>query len=505
MFKRISLVVILMFLIASFATTANASTKIQDEQDAELYPSSRIGQRAKEFIQAFNSGESGQIEAYLNEHMSPETFETQPLNQLVDAFSAIHQQVGELMVAEVQETGEFEVVIKAESRQANTWLDIAFSIQEEIPHHQGKLAFLPGRAPDANAYDRWEALSDLSVQLQKETNAPSIAMALVKDGKLAQSAVVGVRSLDRAEQTEINDAFHIGSVGKSMTATLIGRLIDGQKLRWDTTIGEVFEELDIKEAFRPVTIEQLLDHQGGVPPFVDDREFELESFVDKNLSPTEQRLKFALEAMSRDPAGDAGGGMIYSNAGYVILGAIAERVTEKSFENLMIEYVFEPLEMQSAGFGWPAKNSNGQGPVGHHSVDGKLKPQREGEIDVGYFLVPAGDMHLSVPDLAKFAAFHLNGLSGTSDLMSAETLQRLHRSPSGANYGGGWVISQAPDESPLHFHNGSLGTFYAAVFLYPKHDAAIVVAVNLANGVEAEVLKAVEAVFRRELMDDTSN
>ena len=64
-----------------------------------------------------------------------------------------------------------------------------------------------------------------------------------------------------------NDVFHIGSDTKSMTATLTAMLIEEGKLRWDTTIADVFPELKGKmdKQYEAVTVEQLLTHRGGVP------------------------------------------------------------------------------------------------------------------------------------------------------------------------------------------------------------------------------------------------
>ena len=99
-----------------------------------------------------------------------------------------------------------------------------------------------------------------------------------------------------------NDVFHIGSCTKSMTATLTAMLIEEGKLRWDTTIAEVFPELKGKmdQQYEAVTVEQLLKHRGGVPgappPAAWKRAWE------EKGTPTQQRREF-IEAVLRATTG----------------------------------------------------------------------------------------------------------------------------------------------------------------------------------------------------------
>ena len=92
-------------------------------------------------------------------------------------------------------------------------------------------------------------------------------MVVVKDGQICDRAAVGVRKWGDPTPVTTNDVFHIGSCTKSMTATLTAILIEEGKLRWDTTIAEVFPELKGKmdKQYETVTVEQLLHHRGGVP------------------------------------------------------------------------------------------------------------------------------------------------------------------------------------------------------------------------------------------------
>src|SRR5882672_679156 len=103
--------------------------------------------------------------------------------------------------------------------------------------------------------------------IRKKHDLPALAVVVAKDGNVCDRAAVGVRKSGDPTSVTTNDVFHIGSCTKSMTATLAAMLIEHGKLRWDTTIAEVFPELKGKmdKQYEAVIVEQLLTHRGGVP------------------------------------------------------------------------------------------------------------------------------------------------------------------------------------------------------------------------------------------------
>src|ERR1035441_3206399 len=76
--------------------------------------------------------------------------------------------------------------------------------------------------------------------IRKKHDLPALAVVVVKDGRICDRAAVGIRKVGKSAPVTMNDVFHIGSCTKSMTATLTAMLIDEGKLRWDSTIAELF-------------------------------------------------------------------------------------------------------------------------------------------------------------------------------------------------------------------------------------------------------------------------
>src|SRR5437867_4582661 len=75
-----------------------------------------------------------------------------------------------------------------------------------------------------------------------ETGTPAIAAAVIAHGRIVALGISGVRELGKPARAGLDDPFHVGSCTKSMTATMIGSLVDEGRLHWTTTLAEVFPE-----------------------------------------------------------------------------------------------------------------------------------------------------------------------------------------------------------------------------------------------------------------------
>lgn len=301
-----------------------------------------------------------------------------------------------------------------------------------------------------------------------ETGLPAIAAAWIDDGK-RDAAVAGVRRLGETARVSRGDAFHLGSNTKAMTATLAGIAVEEGRLRWDTE-------------WEGVTLEQLLRHAAGTPPYTDDAD--LEKLPAFSGSPRAQRAAFAELVLAEPRVFAAGTGNAYSNAGYVVAAALIEHAYDDDFERLLRDKVFAPLEMD-AGFGWPAEGG-GPAPSGHREADAGFTPH---DLSDGYrlppILAPAGDVHAPIDGYARFIEAHLQGLGGRSSVVSVTTFEKLHAASGG--FALGWGVQQLGGEE-THVHSGSAETFLALVALQPRRRRAAAVVTNAAGPKVEEML-----------------
>jgi len=345
--------------------------------------------------------------------------------------------------------------------------------------------------------------------VRQKYDLPALAGAVIIDGKTAAWGAAGFRRYGTDVKVTSNDKFHIGSCTKAMTATLVAMLVDRGKLSWDTTLAQALPELaeDMHPGYRAVTVRHLLAHRAGLAPSSKSWP-KGKSFMDMHNLPgsaTEQRLAYAKMMLAQKPEATPGEKYVYSNAGYSILGLIAERAMNKPWEELMKEMLFEPLRMTSAGFGAMGAPGRIDQPWQHKTEDGKLQQIGPGFLsDNPPVLGPAGTVHCSMRHWAAFVAAHLSGPKGKGGLLEPDTFKVLHNPDFGGNYAGGWQITHRQwADGKVLTHTGSNNMNFAVVWMAPKRNFAVLVAANQGNGDVAKACdEAAWVLIRKFLLNE---
>mgnify|MGYP003630436310 CR=1 FL=1 len=244
----------------------------------------------------------------------------------------------------------------------------------------------------------------------KSGNLPAVAAAVVERGVLTEYGAVGTRKMGADIPVTIHDKFHLGSDGKAMTATIAGMMIEEGKLKWDSTLGDVFPEL--KKTMAPgvekVTLEQLLSHTSGMRADDENLMKLLKDSFDVDGDLNDQRYWLLKESVKLPLVAEPSKAWAYNNRGYTIAGAMIERVSGKAWDELIVERIFEPFELTTAGLGTQSTLGKIDAPLGHVvQKDGKVKSYMAGpNADNSLILGPAGTLHLSILDLATWAGWN---------------------------------------------------------------------------------------------------
>ena len=293
-----------------------------------------------------------------------------------------------------------------------------------------------------------------------------------------EAAVAGERVVGAGDPVQLGDAWHVGSLTKSMTATLAARLVDGGLIAWDSTISEVLGEAfpDMHSDWHDVTLAQLLTHASGMEPNL--------GRIRSLLLGQGPRRDYVAAMLSHQPL-EAPGGFIYANAGYVVAGAMLEAAGGDTWETLIAREVFAPLGMDTAGFGPP----QGAALEGHRSgIFGGLSAAGQGDrADNIPAMGPAGRVHLSAEDMLRYLRAHV---LRRDDFLTDEGWDRLHRATGPQDYAMGWGVG----EDGALVHSGSNTYWYAVAYVDPNAGEAVFVAVN--TGDLANVAEPVDAALR---------
>jgi CubicO group peptidase (beta-lactamase class C family) len=333
---------------------------------------------------------------------------------------------------------------------------------------------------------RSHELLQVLAEYNGNVKAPAWAAAVVKDGKVVAIAGIGVRDVQAGTPLDVDsDLFHWGSVTKSVTATMISGLVQEGTLSWRATLSELLPDVPMREEYRRVTLVSLLDHRADLPPYTRLGPDEARRFSRYTGTIFEKRDTFMREVLQEAPPERGDTGLVYSNAGPAIAAHVAEVVTGQSWEELVKKHVFEPIRMNSAGFGLPASAGPEQ-TRGHGGGDAdSLTVMGEGPMPASPMMDPAGNIRSTVHDMALYARAHLLGLRGRQGPLDSLAVQDLHTEAEDGRtmgrdaegYAMGWGLRREGDQV-VHWHNGGAGQFFAEVDIYPDDDLAIVITTN---------------------------
>jgi CubicO group peptidase (beta-lactamase class C family) len=328
-------------------------------------------------------------------------------------------------------------------------------------------------------------VADLNTLLENQrvsTGLPALAAVVIQDGVVRAVGAVGQRRHGTVAPVSLTDEWHHGSITKSMTASLAAVLVEEGVIAWETTLGEVFpgKVPAMASGWADVTLKQLLANSGGAPGDLSTNGIWTTLWNFQGLPAAGREL--LLEEVTALPLRfTPGAGYEYSNAGFAIAGRMLEARAGMDWEALITERLFRPLAMESAGFGVPATPRHLDHPVGHAGTVSSPSIWDPGtSADNPPAIGPAGTVHASILDLARYVQWHLAGARGEAvPLLPPAAFETLHSRAFGNQYALGWnVLNRSWAGGDALQHTGSNTQWYTNIWIAPEVNWAVVVCTN---------------------------
>jgi CubicO group peptidase (beta-lactamase class C family) len=170
------------------------------------------------------------------------------------------------------------------------------------------------------------------------------AVLIAKDGHPIFRKAYGLASREYGVPNRPDTKFNLGSINKIFTQVAIGQLVEQGQLSLDDAIVTILPDYPNQQARERVTVRHLLSMTSGIGDF----------FNEKFQATAKDRLRtiadflplFASEPLAFEP----GTGFLYSNGGYVVLGAIIEKVSGRTYYDYVHEYIFNPIGMEHTAY-----------------------------------------------------------------------------------------------------------------------------------------------------------
>jgi len=332
-----------------------------------------------------------------------------------------------------------------------------------------------------NPQELERVLEQIVIEQRESSGLVGLGTVIFHNGEFVGPSVSGERKRGSQVPLSENDKWHVGSITKSITATMIARLVEKGELSWDSSVTELFIDIEGLDAqWDDVTLADLLTHTSGAIP-----NFPFSVRLKKPAAGLERKVAretAVISVLKNKPKSTPGSTFTYSNVGYTIAGVIAEKKTGMVWEELIKKEIFGPLELQSGGFGHPQDRIKKlEQPRGHRKILG-FTVASETQDDNTPIMGPASTIHLSLKDLALFANDHLQGEKGQGTLLKTETYRHLHK-PHLKRNAYGWIVSARKHlgVGSVIWHSGSNTWWYAMVAFIPDINAVVAVTSNDGN------------------------
>lgn len=311
--------------------------------------------------------------------------------------------------------------------------------------------------------------------LAAELGVPGAIVGVV-DGDTDHVVATGVTSLASPAPVTADTQFLIGSTSKTVTGTVIMRLIEDGLLSLDTRVLDLLPEFRLADqtAAEQLQVRHLLTHSGG---FLGDN--------DESAGWNDDALEKSIAAFAELPQFfEPGLVASYSNAGVHLLGRIIEVVTGELFHVAVQRIVFDPLGMTNS-FYFPWDFITRPHAVGHKLGENGLETSTL--LGLTRDMAPEGGVSSTVGDQLRYARFHMRGESAGKKPVSDETrllMQQPHMQagPPVQAIGYPWLLTNVGDARTVR-HGGNIADQQLSEFVMaPDHDLAVTVMTNSAAG-----------------------
>ncbi|MDN7126065.1 beta-lactamase family protein [Pseudidiomarina sp. 1APR75-33.1] len=292
---------------------------------------------------------------------------------------------------------------------------------------------------------------------------PGATVVISQKGDLIVETARGMADMEMDVALQPHHILRLASVTKQYTAATILKLVEQGKLVLDAPVGDVLPSFHVPE----ITIHQLLNHTSGLPSYTDVPGYVTGDDMRADLSTAEIIALTSDLPLEFTP----GSQWRYNNSAYVVLGAVIEEVTGKSWHEAMQELLFEPLGLGTTGYYSAAEITPGR-------VEGYM--QQEQLVNAPFISMTqphaAGALSATAADVDKWQ----RALHGGKVLSDALYSRMIDTSQGLQNYAYGLSVTSLRGEQMIS-HSGGIHGFNTYALWLPEQEVSVVVLSNYAG------------------------
>jgi D-alanyl-D-alanine carboxypeptidase len=311
------------------------------------------------------------------------------------------------------------------------------------------------------------AKADAIVQAAFPADGPGGAVIITRGGETLYTGARGLADVAARRPITPNSVFRLGSITKQFTAAVVLQLVQEGRISLDDPVSRFLPGYPQPGA--SATVRQLLNHTSGIQSYTGIPGWMAEENTSRARTTAEMIAVFR-DLPSPAPPGQA---WAYNNSGYVLLGAIIESVTGKTWHQAVAERIAGPLRLGTIGYGVDRESAPAMA-RGYTGQDGNVRPARRIHMSVPH---AAGALVGTVGDLARWARALHHGRVVSPALYAAMTSPASLPEGRTHPYGFGLGIEQVRGRSTIE-HGGGIFGFSTYGTYVPSEDLFVAVLAN---------------------------
>jgi CubicO group peptidase (beta-lactamase class C family) len=399
---RVRFLLMTLALIVPLASLSSRSRGAGAEE-AKL-PDTPAGRQLSAWLRAFHTGEADALRRFMTEQFAASAAQQGPPEERAIRGAALYRDTRGFAIRRVERSSDTEIALLVETKLTEEWFRLELQVEPAAPHRITNFSVRPAMRPlDAGPQEKpsdREIAAKLDAYLKKLVDADlfSGGVLVARDGKPVYKKAFGFASQAYRVPNRVDTKFNLGSMNKMFTAVAILQLAEQGKLALTDPIRKHLPEYPNSAAAEKVTIHHLLTHTSGLGDYFNERwearKFQLRTVADFLPLFAEDPLLF-----------EPGARWQYSNAGFVVLGAIIEKLSGKSYFDTVRDQITRPAGMNdTASYELDRDTPNLAMGYTRMELDGRMStgPRRNNLFMHVIKGGPAGGGFSTVEDLLRF-------------------------------------------------------------------------------------------------------
>ncbi len=302
-------------------------------------------QRATDLIRLIESGKQAEMQKYVKENYAPEFLARASVDDHLSFMLSQQDQMRGVEVLSIKETSATSVEARLKSKLTGSQVVLIVRTEANAPNRISGIGMRrarpePGAQPTKKLTEA-EMAKELDAFVQKLADADlfSGTILLAKDGKTIYQKAVGIANKDFNAPNKIDTKFNLGSMNKMFTAVAIAQLVERGKLSFDDPLSKFLPDFPDKESAEKIKIKQILTHTAGLGGYFSQK---FQEASRDRFRTVDDMMKLAREEKILFEPGSR---WQYSNTGFLVLGAVIEKVSGQSYYDFVRENIYKPAGM----------------------------------------------------------------------------------------------------------------------------------------------------------------